>query len=156
MMQKQDVRQITSKRGTEDSDWIWGVASSFIISAVIVAGYHFLYAMPAHRALQEPVVIDYTAISNAKLAMLTEKVRVSGGTFMITPEELEGFINAFQTELCVQAQGRTVFEAGTVATDALDITEAVAKALHVDLTKSLGNSLERVADDVLRPQRSGE
>lgn len=93
----------------------------------------------------ETVSVDYKALSEAKLAALTQKV-MQGQP--VSTEELQGFLVQLNGAVDDAAQGRLVFMAGTLLNAEEDITDAVAAFLGLDMSKSLIPNLSNMANSV--------
>lgn len=93
----------------------------------------------------ETVSVDYKALSEAKLAALTQKV-MQGQP--VSTEELQGFLVQLNTAVDEAAKGRLVFMAGTLLNAEEDITDAVAVSLGLDMSKSLIPNLSNMANSV--------
>lgn len=91
------------------------------------------------------VSVDYKALSEAKLATLTQQV-MQGKP--VSTEDLQGFLVQLNGAVDKAARGRHVFMAGTLLTAQEDITDTVAVALGLDMSKSLIPNLTNMADKV--------
>ncbi len=129
-------------------DWMWNFLSHAAISVTCLAVYHAYYIEPMHEE-KIPVTVDYAALSNAKLADLAEKVRLSDGETLVTAKDLEDFIAKAKYEILTQSEGAVVYVSGAVASESHDITIPVAKALGIDLNKKIEMSLPNMADEML-------
>jgi len=117
--------------------------SQLLVVALAIATYHFYILKPWE--LNEAVVVDFRALSDAQLGTLAEKAAAGGP---IDEKELASFIERLHSTVATLAGGRTVLVSGAVVNPSQDLTQEVAAALGIDLAKGLEHSLSGVANKV--------
>ncbi len=104
------------------------------------------------RAVPDIASVDYRALSEAKLAVLTQAA-MDGKP--VNEAELKDFLLQLNGSIDRMAQGRLIFVSGTVLSGADDITEKVAGDLGLDLSKNLVPTLSNMANRVDQALQKG-
>lgn len=129
---------------------LWRSLLVATLSSVVVFLYHHFYLRP-----HEMIVVDFRALSEAKLAQMVDDAR---NGHPVTPATLKGFIGRVHQIVAEEANGHPVYLAGAVFNPGTDLTLRVAKRLKIDLdqanSKTLPAMADRVAQSVQRQSKS--
>ena len=102
--------------------------------------YHHHYYRPP-----EVVTVDFRMLSEAKIGEWA--IQAASGN-PATPEKMEAFINSLHAEIANAAGGQPVFVTGAIFQGGRDLTEEIAQALKLDLSRKLVGSLSNMATRV--------
>lgn len=119
---------------------LWRVLLVAAISSIVVYLYHHYYLRP-----HEMIVIDFRALSDAKLAQMVDDAR---NGHPVTPADIKRFIGRVHQIVAEEANGRPVYLAGAVFNPGTDLTLRVAKRLNIDLNRANSKTLSAIADRV--------
>ena len=102
--------------------------------------YHHHFYRP-----QEVVTVDFRMLSEAKIGEWAVQAASGNPT---TPEKMDAFIRTLHAEISQAAGGQPVFVTGAVFQGGRDLTEQIAQALRLDLSRTLIGSLSNMATRV--------
>ncbi len=101
---------------------------------------------------QEVVTVDFRMLSEAKIGEWAVQAASGNPT---TPEKMDAFIRSLHAEISRVADGQPVFITGAVFQGGRDLTEEIARSLHLDLSRTLVGSLSNMATRVEQGMWSG-
>lgn len=118
--------------------------ASIVLHIMIGVGLLWLYHFHILRPW-EVITVDFRRLSDAKLAQLAERTMAGTPTNVA---ELETFLRDLNGHIDSAAGGKVVFVSGSIMNPQFDLTEGVARAMGLDLSKALENSLAGMASRV--------
>jgi len=129
-----------SKHPRTGAPFFLNMVIHILIGASLLWVYHFHVLRP-----WEVITVDFRRLSDAKLAQLAERAMAGRPTNVA---ELETFLKDLNGHIDSASRGKAVFLSGSLMSPQYDLTEGVAQAMGLDLSKALENSLSGMANRV--------